>query len=62
MVDISAASIYRVLFGFEYIAPASTIRCDYRLIFVWDRYTIWDVEHRRESRDGEMDHQLYFTS
>lgn len=48
MVDISVIAIHQVLFHLDYIDPASTIECDFRLRVVYDRYVIRGAENRHE--------------
>lgn len=54
MVDIIATMIYRVIFGQNFVAPASIIECDYRLKFSRDRNIMHDVKHQSERVKGEI--------
>lgn len=45
-VDISIATIYRVLFGPEYIALVSTVEFNFLIISMWDTRFMRDIEFK----------------
>lgn len=46
-INVSADTIYWVIFGPDYITLASIDKCDYKLRFERDQYIIREAEHRR---------------
>lgn len=45
-VDLLVETINWVIFGLDYINPASTVECDYILRVIYDKYIMWEPEHR----------------
>lgn len=45
-VDIREEAIHKVMLSLNYIAPASTVKCNDRLRIVWNLYIIRYIEHR----------------
>ncbi|KAF3614483.1 hypothetical protein FXO38_32632 [Capsicum annuum] len=45
---MSAVTIHRVLFRLEYVALASMIEFEFRMIFTWDRYTMRDIKYKQQ--------------